>query len=124
MLGSINASNDQDVFGFKGETGVEVWFDIDNTDPTLDTKLEILNAAGQVIAEVDNSHDGLGLLPTAANPNGHVPANHVNTLDKSSHDIVDYYSSNPLDAGLRVVLPGTPSSVNQYYVRVSSQGGV
>ena len=123
LLGSINASNDQDVFGFKGETGVEVWFDIDNTDPTLDTKLEILNAAGQVIAEVDNSHDGLGLLPTAANPNGHVPANHVNTLDKSSHDIVDYYSSNPMDAGLRVVLPGTPSSVNQYYVRVSSQGG-
>jgi hypothetical protein len=33
----------------------------------------------------------------------------------------DFYSQNPKDAGMRVILPGTPGTPQQYFIRVRSQ---
>ncbi|MFL2869797.1 MAG: hypothetical protein ACJZ8O_03525, partial [Pirellulaceae bacterium] len=118
VLGSIAAPEDIDTYSFRGETGAEVWLDIDRTAATLDTVLEIVDPQGNVIARSDNSAD----QSDPWHDDTRVADHHVNSLAKSAHAVADHYSQNPGDAGLRIVLPGTPASINTYYVRVYSSG--
>ena len=130
IQGSLTARNDVDVYSFSGQPGTEVWFDIDATRNTLDTVIELIDANGTVLARSDNS------LAEAVDPSLLVksPAvglTGVNPLRKAGYDplnptadsqlaIPDRYSTNPRDAGMRVVLPGQPGVSSTYHVRVRS----
>ncbi|MEC7564427.1 MAG: NF038122 family metalloprotease [Planctomycetota bacterium] len=119
--GLIENPNDADVYAFAGIAGTEVWFDIDNTSAGLDTVISILDANGNVVASSNDS------AAESADPsllvNNGLQANHVNPLDKSMHEIKDHWTTNPKDAGFRVVLPGNPGVADKYHVQVSGDAG-
>lgn len=119
--GLLESPADADVYTFDGLAGTEVWFDIDNTSASLDSVISILDASGNVVAS-SNDSAAESTDPTLLVNNG-LPANHVNPLDKSMHEIKDHWTTNPKDAGFRVVLPGNPGTADKYHVQVSSNGG-
>ncbi|WP_197995863.1 Ig-like domain-containing protein [Gimesia algae] len=115
--GSIasNNSNDQDIYSFNAEAGTQIWIDIDRTNLALDTVIELLDPLGRVIAVAYNNVDGIaGTAPFATTPN---------PLIENPNFGGDFYSSNPNDAGMRIVLPGMNGILTTYFVRVSSNGG-
>lgn len=130
VYGNLSAPKDIDVYSFSGQPGTEVWLDIDATKNSLDTVVELIDANGTVLARSDNS------LAEAANPSllfksSSLTSTSVNPLRKSGYDPLnptavsalatpDRYSTNPRDAGMRVVLPGQPGVTSSYYVRVRS----
>ncbi|WP_417386550.1 Ig-like domain-containing protein [Gimesia sp.] len=115
--GSIasNNSNDQDIYSFNAEAGTQIWIDIDRTNLALDTVIELLDPLGRVIAVANTNTDGVaGTAPFATTPN---------PLIENPNFGGDFYSSNPNDAGMRIVLPGMDGILTTYFVRVSSNGG-
>jgi len=109
---------DVDVYQFDAEAGTEIWIDIDRTTFALDTIIELIDANGTVVASSDNSHQ----------------ANSYSTKDDPDADLIglgmdrdtwirtDFYTTNPRDAGMRLVLPGPAGEVRTYYVRVKGDG--
>ncbi len=77
------------------------------TGPALDAVVELITVDGTVIASsYDNDTlDGLAL-----------------PLVKDAWRGGDFYTVNPQDPGMRVILPGDPAQEQAYYVRVRSQG--
>ncbi len=131
LHGTIAAPQDLDVYSFTGTAGTPVWIDIDQTNGSLDTVVELVDSSGVIIAQSNNS------LQESANPSlifitsnpAKITPEKVQPLDqdpfapKNSFQptlATDLYSVNPLDAGLRVILPGTAGGSNTYYVRVRS----
>jgi hypothetical protein len=113
---ALDSSADTDVYSFVGYAGSEVWIDVDKTSTALDTMLELLDANGNVLARSADSQSDASL---AAGTVGAAVA-----LRKDAWRGGDFYTTNPRDAGMRVVLPlaGQPSGTQaQYYVRVRSQ---
>ncbi|MEL6899239.1 MAG: PPC domain-containing protein, partial [Planctomycetota bacterium] len=53
--GVVSESSDSDVYSFIGEAGSEIWLDIDGTDNSFDSVVELINANGQTLALSDNS---------------------------------------------------------------------
>ncbi|MEO8493503.1 MAG: choice-of-anchor L domain-containing protein, partial [Planctomycetota bacterium] len=130
--GFLNEPNDVDVYSFRGVAGTEVFVDIDLTALALDTVVELLDSNGNVLAR---SNDTLreaaagrvefiadNLAPNLVNPLQRSPQpytpTHVSGLPK------DFYSTNPLDAGMRISLPGNAGTAGTYYVRVASNHGL
>ena len=115
--GFINSENskDQDVYSFTAEAGTEVWFDIDRTAGSLDSVLQLIDINGNVIASSDNSQDeqnNPGLFGGIALP-----------MIKDERLGGDFYTTNPKDAGMRVILPGAfDGQSNTYFIRVRSKG--
>ncbi|MEX0679627.1 MAG: dockerin type I domain-containing protein [Pirellulales bacterium] len=110
---------DVDVYSFRGTAGTRVWIDIDRTASSLDSVVELVDANGAVIAGSDNSiaeSSGTQATVGIARPmeSGAIPGL------PSPFATRDFYTSNPKDAGLRANLPGTPGTVNTYFVRVRS----
>ncbi|MEM6469158.1 MAG: tandem-95 repeat protein [Planctomycetota bacterium] len=100
--------DDVDVYSFTGTAGTEVWIDIDQTDTTLDSVIEIINAAGTVVARsVRSQSDHPGNL---------------NAPSLAQSDLLggDHYTQNFRDAGLRYTLPGTAGIEGIYFIRVRS----
>jgi hypothetical protein len=128
IMGNISSPSDVDVYSFVGEAGTEVWLDIDRTDNSLDTVIELVDANGRTLALSLNS------LAEEADPSllyraPELPSFSVNPLRKSPAEFTfssaqgvpkDLYSTNPRDAGMRVVLPGELGAKNLYHVRVRS----
>ena len=109
-------TGDVDVYSFEGYPGSEVWIDIDKTSALLDTMLELLDASGRVLARSVDSQTDVGLAAGVRGIGG--------DLQKNAALGEDYYTQNPRDAGMRVVLPGVisvPPQTTQYFVRVRSQ---
>ncbi|MHC4177578.1 MAG: zinc metalloprotease, partial [Planctomycetota bacterium] len=107
---------DVDVYSFKAEAGCEVWLDIDRTTHALDTVVELIDADGFILAASDDSYD---------EQNGvSAPTGLGMTMDRDIWLSKDFGTTNPRDAGMRVVLPGPEGETRTYYVRVSSAGGV
>lgn len=106
-------AGDVDVYSFEAEAGTEVWFDLDRTRHALDTVLELVDANGNVLARSINSTD-----ETAD------PELYEHGLERSmrrgAFGFGDLYTTNPRDAGVRIVLPGNTGTVRRYYVRVRS----
>ena len=108
-------SSDTDIFSFSAEAGVEIWIDIDRTTLGLDSVIELVDANGNVYARSDNSEaertgeEGLYGL--------------ARSMDRDTWYINDQYTTNPKDAGMRVVLPGPTGQTRTYYIRVSSANG-
>ncbi|MCA9245531.1 MAG: choice-of-anchor L domain-containing protein [Planctomycetales bacterium] len=117
--GSINNPHDEDVYSFIATAGTEVWFDIDRTGHALDTAIDLIDGQGNVIASSDNSFieddpEAFGadsLIGDLARP-----------LVASEFVPRDYYGMNPLDAGMRIILP-EPAGTNTYHLRVRSAAG-
>ncbi len=55
--GFLSGTNDVDVYSFVGLPGTEIWVDVDKTNFTTDTVIELLNENGDVLARSDNSFD-------------------------------------------------------------------
>ncbi|MEL6109795.1 MAG: hypothetical protein AAFU85_27605, partial [Planctomycetota bacterium] len=112
--GAISTSTDVDIYSFRGIAGSEVWFDIDRTAFSLDSVIELIGADGTVFASSDNSIDDSGLTGIGLSMQQDVfaPLNSNGTYQ-------DLYSLNPLDAGMRLTLPGTTGNEREYFVRVS-----
>ena len=102
---SPDTPGDVDVYSFKGIAGSEIWLDLDRTSSHLDSVLELVSAAGSVIARSD-----AGVLSGSALP-----------MQKATALGGDYYTTNPMDEGFRVVLPGTSGAEGTYFVRVRSK---
>ncbi|HVX12329.1 MAG TPA: DUF4214 domain-containing protein [Pirellulales bacterium] len=142
---SPNFSGDVDTYTFQAQPGTQVWMNLGNTAPGLDTVLELVSANGTVLARSDNAlneanspsllaqelpgniaqplADGT-LLGGNYDPNN--PSLSNTTYDPNSltfPSLFNQFSSNPLDAGFRVTLPGNPNSatLSNYYVRVYSK---
>ena len=115
---------DVDVYSFTGYVGSEVWIDIDKTSPSLDTMVELLDAAGNVRARsVDSQLEG-GIVGGPAGTLGAATKGLAQPLVRDSVRAGDHYSINPKDAGMRVVLPGDGApngTAVQYFIRVRSQ---
>ena len=127
LTGSIASPSDIDIYRFVGTAGTTVWIDIDQTSGSLDSVVELVDGNGQIIALSNNSIDESSVAVVYSDPSL-IPAGRVwpmdqmatakrNTLNGTQ---VDFLGVNPLDAGLRVVLPGSAGSLNNYYVRVRS----
>ena len=106
---SEDAPSDIDVYKFTADPGTEVWMDIDKTNPSLDTIVELVNAAGNVLAR---SQSNPGFQLNALQSFSVV----ANDMKKSPELGGDYYATTINDAGMRLTLP----SGGTYYVRVRS----
>ena len=106
---------DVDIYSFTGYVGSEVWIDVDYTSASLDSMIELLDAAGTVLArsaDVQTDHPGL----SAATLGLALPFQEDVDLGP------DLLSTNPRDPAIRLVLPGaTVGATAQYFVRVRSQ---
>lgn len=114
VQGRIATPGDVDVYTFKGRAGQEVWLDIDRTTYALDSVIELVDASGAVLARSNDSGVRDQTSATQAR---------VYPLQKDPLSFEDLYTTNPRDAGMRVVLPGPANSLADYYVRISSNGG-
>jgi VCBS repeat-containing protein len=127
VTGAIASPSDIDVYRFVGTAGTMVWIDIDQTAGSLDSVVELIDANGQIIAMSNNSIDESTAGSTYSDPNL-IPRGRALPMDQQAYTKrnaingtqVDFLGVNPLDAGLRVSLPGSINSVNNYYIRVRS----
>lgn len=127
VQGNIAAESDLDVYSFVGTAGSTVWIDIDRTGAALDSVVEVLDIFGRVLAQSDNSiaesqagnvlFTDPSVLPGTVNVMDQDPF--VATDDLSGVD-VDFQTTNPADAGLRIQLPGASGTPNEYFIRVRS----
>ncbi|QDS92515.1 Dockerin type I repeat protein [Roseimaritima multifibrata] len=120
--GTIASPGDVDVYSFLGTAGTPVWIDVDRTVNRLDSVIELIDGSGTVIATSDNSHDEqlLGALPFVQAGENALP------MQKSPSAVLngngtyrDFYTTNPDDAGMRLILPGVEGSQQQYFVRIT-----
>jgi hypothetical protein len=144
---SPNFTGDIDTYTFQAQPGTQVWLDLGNTAPGLDSVLELVSANGTVLARSDNALDEAnnpallqqilpgntaqpladGTLLGGNNDTESAYSGLTNTIyDPASLQLPslrNQFSSNPLDAGFRVTLPGNPGSptASNYYVRVYSK---
>ena len=120
--GFLSARNDIDVYSFLGRAGTEIWIDFDRTRHSLDTVVELIGSDGEVIARSGNSYDETNGTATLFESDS---TTDVNVLQKSAFlQDKDSFSTNPRDAGMRVVLPGAVGSeLTPFYIRVRSGSG-
>jgi hypothetical protein len=112
----LDDPSDVDVYTFKARPGTEIWIDLDRTSYALDAIVELIDAEGNVLARSDNSVDELedpSLLEGLAL-----------SMNRDAWLRHDFYTVNPRDPGMRLVLPGSGTDYRNYYVRVRSSLGI
>ena len=110
VFGLVNQASDVDVYSFQAIAGTPIWIDIDRTASSLDSIVELISPDGVILARSNNS------LAEAADPTLLVGIGQP-FLNR------DIYTTNALDAGMRLVLPGSVGSEGNYHVRVRSNSG-
>ncbi|QEG38917.1 tandem-95 repeat protein [Roseimaritima ulvae] len=125
VYGTIASAGDTDVYSFRATAGTEVWIDVDRTAAGLDSVIEVINGAGDVIARSDNSaaEQAIGSLPfvrpgSLAWPMRQDPFAAVN-MGANPGSYHDFYTTNPDDAGMRLVLPGATGTNSEFFVRIT-----
>ncbi len=128
VAGTIASKSDVDVYSFVGYAGSQIWIDIDRTDMSLDSVVELIDFNGNIIAQSDNSlTESINGQVGFIDPN-RIQSSRVQTMDmdpfapqnaRAGVD-ADFHSINPNDAGFRVLLPGANGNANTYFVRVRS----
>jgi len=121
--GSLNRPGDVDVYSFDADVGTEMWLDIDRTTYSLDTVVELVDSNGSTLALSNNSAEEAADPGLLVRDTSVIEADELNPLSKSPFDSRDLWSTNPRDAGMRVVLPGPEGTTNTYHVRVRSGSG-
>ena len=114
-----NRTTDTDVYSFTGQAGTEVWLDLDHTDGGLHSVLELVNGVGTVLAQAYYNPNTGGLIQLGGTTYNNVFQSAVG-LQKDPTLGGDYFTTNPYDAGMRVLLPGQGTERNTYFVRVRS----
>lgn len=111
---------DVDVYRFDAKAGTEVWLDIDRTTQAMDVVVELIDANGSVVARSDNStaEQASADLVTFNSPDLVGSFDRVKIMQRDIFGGQDFYTTNPRDAGMRVVLPGNAGETKPYYVRV------
>jgi hypothetical protein len=127
--GLLNEPNDIDVYSFGGTAGTEVWIDIDRTQATLDTVIELLDANGTVLARSDNTIAEVenGRIDFISPLRPDVVASPLRKQSDEKHQsglFKDNFSTNALDAGMRIALPGTVGTRSTFHIRVRSKDGL
>jgi len=143
VKGFLNDPQDIDVYSFEGIPGTEVWIDVDRSTHAFDPVVELLDAQGTVVARSNDSTDEL------KNPNNFLEPfervaptlsprelNDANLLVGEARPMMktpqipvkDFYTTNPRNPGMRLLLPGIPDPNNPdrpltYHVRVRSASG-
>ncbi|WP_253156168.1 tandem-95 repeat protein [Stieleria tagensis] len=120
--GAISTDLDQDVYSFRATAGTEIWLDIDRTSATLDSVVELVGLDGTVLAASDNSVTET----TSVSFGGGIALPMRESLFaplNSNGSYQDLYSTNPLDAGMRLTLPGNLGASREYFVRVRGARG-
>jgi len=129
IQGVLSEPADQDLYSFTGTAGTEVWFDIDYTQVTLDTVIEILNANGDLLARSDDS-TAEQTNPSLLFKDPSIIADHVNPIVQRTRSTARRNASgllkedgttNTKDAGLRILLPGLSGATSTYFFRVRSK---
>ena len=124
--GAVAQPGDLDVYSFIGEAGTQVWLDIDRTNSSLDTVVELIDANGNIRVLSDNSITESQGVTDRLSPNFEAEqARSMQTVFEDANatglaDFQDLYSTNERDAGMRLVLPGTTGQRFLYHVRVRS----
>ncbi|QDT05605.1 Matrixin [Rubripirellula lacrimiformis] len=125
--GAIAADFDKDLYSFEGVAGTAVWLDIDETDPRLDTVLELIDGNGRVLALSQNSrtesaNGALTYTDTTLMRPGHALPMQLDQAAEQNQagGYRDLFTTNDGDSGMRVILPGTSGTRNTFYVRVRS----
>ena len=127
--GVLSEPADQDLFSFVATAGTEVWFDVDSTEITLDTVIEILNANGDLIARSDDS-TAEQLNPSLIYRDPALDADQVNPIVQKNRStarrnesglLKEDGTTNTSDAGLRMILPGVTGATSTYFFRVRSK---
>ncbi|EMI42141.1 GEVED domain-containing protein [Rhodopirellula sp. SWK7] len=72
--GELSSASDVDVYSFVAEAGTQVWLDIDRTNLSVDTVIELVNANGQTLVLSDDAMAEAALIEEllsldAADPN-------------------------------------------------------
>lgn len=127
VFGAIASAGDQDVYSFRATAGTTAWLDVDRTHASLDSVIELVSGDGTVLARSGDSHletaagvidfAGAGVVALPMRQSPYAPTNSIN----GSYQ--DFYSLNPLDAGMRVQLPGPAGVQQEYFVRVTGANG-
>ena len=123
QAGTPNRLGDVDVYSFQATPGSQVWLDIDRTSQALDVVVELIDANGSVIARSNDSTQELADAdPLSLNSPGLVgPLSLTRVMQRDVFNGRDYYTTNPRDPGMRVILPGAlgpGGALPTYYVRV------
>ncbi|WP_143543664.1 S8 family serine peptidase [Rhodopirellula sp. MGV] len=124
VRGYISAAGDIDTYTFSAVSGTQVWIDVDKTSLGLDSVIEVLDDAGNVLVRSDDSFselDNVGdidvLSPNlAAQSLG--DAEDPGTKRWVNGEYYDVGSTNLRDSGLRLTLPGGVGIQNDYFVRI------
>ncbi|MGB7347734.1 MAG: hypothetical protein WBD20_26155, partial [Pirellulaceae bacterium] len=119
IRGTLADASDVDVYSFTATGGTTVFLDIDDTSVGLDTVIELIDVNDNVLARSDNSFAESTDRTTLVS---NLPDNVVRPLFLTGVGNIE--GPNPLDAGMRVVMPGSSNSENIYYVRVRSANGI
>jgi hypothetical protein len=124
---SHNHTGDVDIYSFNGTAGSEIWLDIDRTTHALDTIVEVLlnDPGNTVIARSNDStggdtYDLNGLINNVPLSGG---TNFGRSMVRDAFTIpngADFDTTNPRDAGMRLILPGSVGTTNTYFIRVRS----
>src|SRR5262249_5227132 len=112
VFGTIYKPSDVDVYSFNAAVNTEVWFDLGMTSPALASVLELVDSKCNILAS-SNAATGTNVLSGA-------PGVAVLPMMKDPVLGGDFYTSNPRDAGMRVILPGAAGTTNTYFIRVRS----
>ncbi|MCU0876166.1 MAG: GEVED domain-containing protein [Pirellulaceae bacterium] len=116
MHGVVVNPADVDVYSFQGRSGTEVWIDLDRTTHALDAVVELIDNNGNVLARSNNS-----VAESAGQESRTGLARAMQKTPPYEGD--DFYTTNPRDGGMRLLLPGPTNTTNTYFVRVRSNTG-
>ena len=121
--GFLSEATDIDTYTFNGVPGSEVWIDVDGTEFSLDTVIELLDSNGNVLARSDNSAAEVAGTESITILNASLEGLAVPLATGVFADPTDTGSTNPLDAGIHYRLPGvvTPQNpTSAYFFRIRS----
>jgi hypothetical protein len=142
VKGFLSDAKDLDVYSFRAVPGTEVWIDLDRTTMAFDPIVELLDSNGQVVARSISS------LREQLNPKNYLEPLQRDDENLTSRQLADpsllsgegrlmqktpqtptedFYTANPRDPGLRLLLPGVanpedPERPLTYHVRIRSNG--
>ncbi|MEO1524863.1 MAG: tandem-95 repeat protein [Planctomycetota bacterium] len=117
IKGALGSEIDSDVYTFTATGGTAVFIDIDESSVGLDTVVELIDSNDNVLARSDDSfHEAVdsSLLFSTLSDGAVQPLYQLG--------VGNVESPSPLDAGMRVILPGSSATENDYFVRVRSNG--
>ena len=124
--GFLSGPGDIDTYAFTAVAGTQIWADIDRTTFGLDSVIEVIDDAGNVLARSSDSFEEMEdpSLIQVNDPDLLVGAlgdrDNPRTDRWASGAYADFGSTNPRDAGLRITLPGSPGTRSDYFIRVRS----